>query len=449
MNGSTIDLILHARLDLLEQVLDEVTDIRQAMEDQERRLQVIDDFLKPRGRLHRQRVDVLDKVGTAITRIKSLAETDADEDTRRALESLRAAEPMVDQLSELRRNVYQEFCGLKEWSVAALDSSQLDIAQRLYTDSLLAIKKSEHPWETYEKQLRSRGEQLYGAYLELLGSIAVRGLGIVDDLVSDRKALLELLLTPLASTHNRPRLSVDNLLTRSKHVQLGYLHWSLWALPLIGREAGLYLMAERAFDTGIAEHQQVVCADTYAAYTLGTSYVAAALFLELDPDGVQEGVAASDPMRAELLLDLLPELASPPQREVVTKHRDLLRTAWEHARQAIGAPAILANPEDLAITRMFLAELRTDFPEVAYDLSGLATRAVEAEQLFGGQDIAGIGTTRDVLVAMWWSRVAHPTACKTIDERARAAMAGSGGTLGLGPARTPVTGRKRHDRPMV
>jgi hypothetical protein len=93
MNGSKIDLILQARLDLLEQVLDEVTDIRQAMEDQERRLQVVDEFLKPRGGMHRQRVNVLDKVRIAITRIESVVETDADEDTQRALESLRAAEP--------------------------------------------------------------------------------------------------------------------------------------------------------------------------------------------------------------------------------------------------------------------------------------------------------------------------------------------------------------------
>ena len=103
----------------------------------------------------------------------------------------------------------------------------------MYRLSLEEIKLSERPWDTYETQLNSRGEQLFNAYLELFGSIAMRGVGLPDELADERDILVDWLLHffPERPPKPKPRFPMPNLLTRSEHVQLGYLAWSLGDAP--------------------------------------------------------------------------------------------------------------------------------------------------------------------------------------------------------------------------
>jgi hypothetical protein len=287
---------------------------------------------------------------------------------------------------------------------------------------LKTIRDSQRPWAKYEEQLHGRGETLFNAYLELLSSIAVRGLRIVDDLADDRQALLKVLLGQV--DHEKlPQLPTPNLLTRSEHIQLGYLGWNLWALPLIGKDAGLYLIRNSEQDWGsLALKHHVICADAFATYVLGPSYVAATIFLELDPDGTSVGGAPSDPVRAELLLDLLPELATEPQRKAITEFVGKLREAWEAARTAIGAPSIEVSDEVRDVTRKFQEKVAFDNPAAAYDMETLPDQVSEARRFVAGEEPVAANHPRDVLVSMWWARVNNPEACSAIDEGARKVM---------------------------
>jgi hypothetical protein len=456
---SSLDPILEARLDLLLQVLNEVRDIRNERSAHKQRLDALDQFLKPGGDLQKLRNLVLVNVRDAKTRVEVVVgSNNGDEDvndTRGDEEEdpgdIESTFKILERLDKLvnsdweakRREAYGNFGPLQEWSIAGLDETRLKDAMDLYDTAYWEIRNSRQPWTKYEEQMRNRGEQLFYAYRELLGSIAVRGIRIIDELAADRKGLLNLLLKPLDSAQDLPQLPAPNLLTRSEHVQLGYLGWSLWAMPLLGREAGLHLIRQDTFRSAqIASAHHVICADTYAAYVLGPSYVAAALFLELDPDGSSIGDAPSDPVRAELLLDLLPELAAGPQRDAVTRFTDRLRDAWQQARVAIGAPEIVVSDEVYEVTRKFRAAVDQKYPEGPYDMGNLSNRVEEAQAFAEGRQRVGTGAPRDVLVSMWWARVHGLGDCATIDRTARNSMS-PGSSSAPNPAKAGSVGTGR------
>lgn len=442
MNEKTlIDPILKARLELLEQVRDEVIDIQRAIADQNRRLAAVEEFLRHRGQLAGLTSQVKINVRDAIARLEDEEWGPAGEE---ALERLNAVPPLLkDKLDVARQDALQEFIGIKNWSVAALDSSQLTNAIKLYARALSEIRSSQQPWAKYEEQLNSRGEQLFNAYLELFGSIAVRGIGPPDNLDDERRDLSNFLLSFFPASAPMARLPMPNLLTRSTHVQLGYLSWSLWAMPLLARDVGAHLIRQGAFDQP-AEHYQLVCADAFAVFAMGPSYTAAALFLELDPDGRPVGGAPSDSVRAKLMLDLLPRLAGDAQRAQIEVHTELLRSAWEQACNAVGGRAVTPANEDVEAVEKFLGRLQADYPDLGYDLSKLASRNEEAERLTAGQEVNGTGQIWDLLVSMWWARVTHPEAeSKTIDTQARLALEGSRAHVPSTAARVRSGGKAR------
>ncbi|MGD9959268.1 hypothetical protein [Nocardioides sp.] len=445
--SQALDPILEARLDLLNQVLDEVQNIRDERKAQKDRLAAVQRFLKPDGDLNKLRNDAGMGIEAAVRRLRNAIEinggsADPDDPTEQALELLTSLQPDIDvSLRNLRSDAFREFLGIQEWTIAALNDTRLGKAQALYRASLNAIGEAQRPWAKYEEQLHGRGETLFNAYLELLSSIAVRGLRIADDLADDRQALLKVLLGHV--DHDQlPQLPTPNLLTRSEHIQLGYLGWNLWALPLIGKDAGLYLIRTSQDSwSDLAARHHVVCADAFATYVLGPSYVAATIFLELDPDGTSTGGAPADPVRAELLLDLLPELATEPQRRAIEAFVGRLRAAWQAARTAIGAPQIEVSDEVRDVTRKFREEVAYDYPQAAYDMETLPDQVADAERFVTGDAPATSNHPRDVLVAMWWARVNHPESCRVIDDGARKVMAATGQGPGVrNSARSATSG---------
>ena len=446
---TTLDPILEARLDLLEQALDEAQAIRAARADQAERLDALAKFLRPGGDLSRLGDRLQTGVQDALTRLnialRSLESLEQDE-PERAVEledminvaALKEAAVLVGDLRKqidkewepTRREAYVRFSGLEDWSVAALEQERLEEAVATYENALWEIKGSAAPWATYEEQLRNRERSLFHAYFQVVGSMAVRGFRVVDALADDRRSLLRILLKPLDAGGGQepPELPPPNLLTRSEHVQLGYLRWNLWAMPLLGRAAGLHLIEHNTFRSmQIAPVHKVICADTYAAHVLGPSYVAAALFLDLDPDGTSIGGSPSDPVRAALLLELLPELAAAPQREAMERFAALLRDAWSRARGAIGAPDFNVSDEVREVTAKFRSAVEQKFPDGGYDLGNLAARMSEAESFARGGR-AGAGLPRDVLMSMWWARVNDLADCQTIDRSARTSMTQTSGS---------------------
>lgn len=436
-----LDPILEARLDLLEQALAEVDKIRDAMTDQRQRLNEIQGFLDGDGGLFQIRRDLWTSVKDALNRIEGpplipdevteeAFEDEAGEDGTelseqdrshlQAVNLLNTALHQLDELERARQTARRSFQGIHRWSVAGLADLQLEAAASQYRHMVNGIRGAPDPWQAYEQQLRGRGEQLFTAYLDLLSSMAMRGL-IDTELGKDRKALQMLLLKPKGYQTDAPSLPAANLLTGTEHVQLGYLGWSLWALPLIARHAGLDLMAGGVFATEIPDRLQILCADAFALYTMGPSYACAAIYLELDPDGAtSDGI--SDPIRAEVLLDGLPKLGGAVERKVLQNRAEQLRNAWRRARAAVHGEEVNLAEEDQKIVDRFLDELHGPYKEMAYSMRDLAyadelARGLAAET--PAEPEAGIPQTRDLLVAMWWGRLDHPGRFPEIHRRAR------------------------------
>jgi hypothetical protein len=438
---SNLDPILEARLDLLEQALAEVDKIRDAMTEQRERLDEIQGFLDGTGGLLQIRRKLWTSVKDALNRIEGpplvsddLMEEDTEDDTgdddtglseqdqsnRQAAKLLDTALQQLNELEQARQDARRHFQGIQRWSVAGLVDVQLDAAAQQYRSMVDLIRRAPDPWQAYEQQLRGRGEQLFTAYLDLLSSMAVRGVGIDTELAKDRQALLKL-LKPRGYLPELPNFPAPNLLTGTEHVQLGYLGWSLWALPLIARHAGLDLIKRNVFGTDIPDRLQILCADGFALYTMGPSYACAAIYLELDPDGAtSDGI--SDPIRAEILLDSLPKLGDDPERQVLESHAEQLRNAWRRARTAVHGGEVSLAEDDQKIVDRFLDELHGPYKEMAYSMRGLAYSVALAEDLAAetpAESNPGMPQIRDLLVAMWWGRLDYPGHCPGIHQRAR------------------------------
>ena len=197
------------------------------------------------------------------------------------------------------------------------------------------------------------------------------------------------------------------------------------AMPLVARDVGLHLISQGRIGGGIPDRHQLVCADAFALAALGPGVRrGGAVPAHLDPGVRADGEVASDPVRAELLLQTLPEMAPPGRRrDDIAEHTELLRAAWG------------TQPAPLSEVRTFLHSGRRstwsagfsttrwdEAPELPYDMNTLGTRSGEAGALVRGEGLAGTGKVWDILVSMWWARVSAPDSATRIDRQARAAL---------------------------
>src|SRR5215471_333871 len=252
------DPILEARLGLLEQALDEVDKIRQAMTQQRSCLNEVQRFLDGDAEIRQHRSELSIVLKQVLARVEESSRDQGDGmdeppdgEASEAVTMLQKALEHINKLEQARNDARKEFREIRRWSVAGLADLQLNTAAAQYRAQVNNIRRSVDLWQAYEQELRGRGEELFIAYLDLLSSMAVRGFGIDAEFARDREALLNLLLQPRGYLTEMPTFPAANLLTGTEHVQLGYLNWSLWALPLIARHAGQDLIDRNAFATEI------------------------------------------------------------------------------------------------------------------------------------------------------------------------------------------------------
>ncbi len=430
-NGARLDLILSIRLDLLEQALDEVEKVIVAMGDQRQRLDDVEQCLGPKGHIVNREKAVKTAVGDAINRLEIVLDGDSleleSDDANRlqdALERLSAVKDAIDLLATDRVAAHKSFQDVSRWSVAGLADMELAEAADEYRKLLDEIRDDPQPWQRYETELRGRGQKLFTRYLELLGGMAVRGFGIEGDMVGDAQALYRLLLQPLgrAAQGARPQRSLY-LPMRTRHIPLGYLHWSLWALPLVGRSAGEHVLDKSTFHTPIDDRRKLFCADAYALYVLGPSYAHAALFLELDPDDASHDDAPDqllpDSLRAQALLEQLPKLDENAEDEL-TEIAGRLAEPWGQARRALGVGDVTVDEADRKVVDRFLDEVRQSYPEIAYDTRWLNEAQQLGAKLAGSESLDAVAANhpRDLVTAVWLARVEHPARARHLHERA-------------------------------
>jgi hypothetical protein len=265
----------------------------------------------------------------------------------------------------------------------------------------------------------------------------MRGYVLDADALASTAAAIGGFFQPMRSMAGNPMLRSPLALLGTRHVPLGYLQWSLWALPLAGRAEATDLI-KQAFDLPIPDRLQIVCADAYATFVLGPSYPFAAIFLELDPDA-RPDIADSEWLRAPMLLELLPKLADPEVRGNVEEFTERLREAWEQAVAALGGGPAEVPAEDRAVVDDFVTELRTGlYRETRYDTTWIATADELVDHLTNGTALAEDRApgTKDLLTGMWLARLYDPEKAADIHERARALPArkrGGAKEVGLSP----------------
>jgi hypothetical protein len=449
--GQGLDLILDTRLDVLAQAVDEVQSVITAMVEQRDRLRAVTDFLSEGGFLRRREDDLLEQIGDVTTRINVLLrplagptstalpqvadaepsasprpESDQQQRLQAMLESAECATKKVKEIATERGQAYGAFQDVRRWSVAGLVDTALSEAARDYQLLIDKIRRAESPWRRYQVEMPRRGHELFSRYLELLAGMAVRGIGLDAALMPDVDALVQLLMGPVPpqnkpTEQQRSPLALMGTLG-ARHMPLGYPDWSLWALPLVGRSAG-DLVATNLLPADVDNQLRALCADLYAQYVLGPSYLHAAIFLEFDPSSEPPTPdAPPDPLRAAVLLEQLPSMygdTDEANRKLVETIVERVAAEWRRARAAVGGAEPTLSGQGQDTVDAFLHDL-AQFPEVAYPIGYLAEHADTGRDLLSGAapDVPAM-PLRDLVTAMWLARLETPTAARHIHQRAK------------------------------
>lgn len=454
-DGQPLDLILETRLDVLAQAVGEVKGVMEAMEVQRHRLSDVEQFLKPSGTLSGAENEMLTHLGYARTQLGVLLrestrqaapnvprlieperapvsrpESGRDQRLHQVLELVQNAEKELESATASRKEAYGSFQDVRRWSVAGLADTAIKDAVRDYQRFIDEIRRAREPWRRYQDEMSGRGHELFTRYLELLAGMAVRGFGLDANIMGDVDALIQQLMEPLDDGDKPPQqqrspLALMGSLGR-RHVPLGYPEWSLWALPLVGRTVG-ELVVPQFIQGDIDKRLRILCADLYAQYVLGPSYLHAAVFLEFDPSpepAIPD--APPDSLRAALLLEKLPELAGGHYREVIGQIAEPVAREWNRARHAVGGAEPALDDATRTAVEDFLAGLAAEYPDVAYDVRYVEETA-ESGRLLASEPRPGSAeqeeppklVMRDLISAMWLARLERPDKARLIHERAK------------------------------
>jgi hypothetical protein len=447
-----LDLILETRLDVLAQAVDEVKGVIEAMTVQRNRLSEVEQFLTPRGTLKGAEDELLTHLGYASTELGVLLRETAPpaapavtrligpdpgvparpESARQkrlqaVLDLVQKAQKEVETVAASREAAYGSFQDVRRWSVAGLVDSALKDAVKDYQRLIDEIRKAKEPWRRYQNEMPRRGHELFTRYLEMLAGMAVRGFGLDANIMSDVHALIQQLMEPLNDEdkllgHQRSPLALMGSLGK-RHVPLGYPEWSLWALPLVGRTVG-ELVVTTFIQGDVEKRLRILCADLYAQYVLGPSYLHAAVFLEFDPSPEPAMPdAPPDPLRAALLLEKLPQLGG-GNYPVLQQVADRVAQEWARARHAVGGNDPTLDDAGRKVVEEFLEELAKEYPDVAYDVRYVEENAANGRQLATQptaeeQDTLPKLAIRDLISAMWLARLENSGKARLIHERAK------------------------------
>jgi hypothetical protein len=455
-----LDLILTTRLDVLEEAVKEVDTVIKAMEGQKATLAMVADFLdsdieNPSAFLLQAENRLLEHLnvmrgeleiylrsvpapppppsspdGSSEQGSKVVTIRDRMQTTHREVERARAE---IAEIATRRSEVQLAFRDVDRWSVASLNNAPLQAAAIDYRNVINEIRRAKDPWRRYESEIPRRGHVLFGRYLELVAGIAVRGFGLGKALTAEADDLINHLIRPLQE-EDQPRrtqrspLALMGMLGK-RHFPLGYPEWSLWALPLVGRTVGDLLvtsMIQREPERwqAIDSKTRVLCADLYAQFVLGPSYLHAAVFLEFDPapEPMSED-APPDTQRAALLMEKLPELEGGTAREVLTDIAERIGREWRRARLAVGGEEQPLTDAQRAVVEDFLTEMTKSYPYVAFEVEYMEEIADRGRQLAeppeGRSRLPSNLSLHKLICAMWLARLEHPKQARRIHEQAK------------------------------
>jgi hypothetical protein len=443
-DGPDLDLILKTRLDLLEQAVREVEEVIKEVTVQKGRISEVEEFLAPAGTLASTGDNVEEHLTGAIGRLQILKKRDArisgptpvepDNRTNRldaTLAAVQEATREMTAMADAREAAYQAFQDLKRWSVAELIAKPPTAAVNDYKNLIREIRAARKPWLRYENEIPRVDHELFAGYLERVAGMAVRRIELDTDVTDHVDSLNTDLGKPIEGAKRPQSMSESPLALIGaigrRHLPLGYPEWSLWALPLVGRTdielvTASIMPRESERWSHVDNRTRILCGDLYAQYVLGPSHVLAAVFLYFDPKSEPSAEIPSDALRAKVLIDHLPELGDGVKRDILQPTADKIRKEWAKARQVFDGAEPDLDDSTSAMLSDFLAQVRKEYPDLAYDVQRVEEIAEAGSRLADEatpDDKLTAMRIRDLICAMWLARIEQPDRAELINRRAK------------------------------
>lgn len=455
------DLVLRSRLDTLRRTLVQVGAFRQQLDEARVDLSNLDQLLAPmvQDSIRTHAAQALNKLDNAIRTLEDTELPDDDgvvEAVGVVLQEMRDAKSKAEQVRVQAAAAYDIIKGLQRRWVEINDGGGVTLDRQMenlatkYDEMLTKVYEalrnvgSEEDlravWAVFEDLLHGQIEPLeplFNDYVDLLGGLALRSLGIGHETCQRADFLLRQLRTrstgPSWNSVAVPAHAEALDMTPAQLIRLGFPGWTIWELPLAAHDFGHAVAAsiDPIKKTIEAERWQpygerfltTLFADGYATYSLGPAYACAALLLRLDPAASVIGSAnePSDALRAQMTLGMLRAINDDDTtyNEIIGE----LDTEWRAAaNQQAGAPGS-AELSDERVDRW----CETVYELLHHEMSNAEYSASRWKMISGWVLEVGSGRVptpnadtevRDVLNVAWQSRAQNLPLTETIESTA-------------------------------
>jgi hypothetical protein len=385
------DLILRARLGILEQNLEKVQDMMRAVQQRRTDIDTLAELLFDSRQdaqasevddrnLRQSLQDVSGELNKVLPLLENELEAVYDGDIeapfavnlthiRQALQYVESARQRLWKAQFTIKKVRQRFFQIDEKDLIEFNSfitphaamtiteikrlqSELDKADSADTTALKEV------WNGYGRLLQ-QGEPLFNEYVDLWGGLALRDMNFDEGVCQMADEIIDK-CNMVASSRIRHSLAIParaeaTRMTLARVIRLGFPEWTLWAVPLAAHEFG-HVIADRLAETADLRpymdqtirnrygqrYLDDLFADIFATYALGPAYACATILMRLDPrqavedmqcrEGDEDYIRPAHAKRAYVVLDVLERVdAKNPLYSAFSEVIERLREVWKAA----------------------------------------------------------------------------------------------------------------------
>lgn len=288
----------------------------------------------------------------------------------------------------------------------------------------------EKAWKMYWKDVYTPSRDLFSDYVDFLRGLATRDCTLDDNICQLADELISKWnVTDVSITIPVKYVAYET--TVSRIVRLSFQDWSIWALPLVGREVGYVVNTNDSLtklldsmdnqlirDWNLENSLRDYMADIFATYVMGPAYFCASMYLRFNPLQAYSNAndSAPDAYRAEAILKMLNWMSNNMKGDPFQPFVENLREKWHKVLSQTGMQIPPPEKEFPVDCVNVLAEYMKDKNELMFTAAeweranGLCLEFVkEKTSAKVGDDV------RAVLNAAWLARMEEPTKMRIIE----------------------------------
>ncbi|MFD0273125.1 hypothetical protein ACFVHB_04315 [Kitasatospora sp. NPDC127111] len=309
---------------------------------------------------------------------------------------------------------------------SAIDNDVADLRDKIQHGGI----SERDSWLAYENLVSTKCEVVFAEYVDFLGGLTLRDASldgqvcrIADNLIRELVAPTRGETTPaemiaLPARRDTVHLALKRLL------RLGFPEWSLWELPFVARELGLFIALDpgesgrrsrSVLAEGIPDHRSEfateIYADAFATYTMGPAYACASALLRFQPHhDASTTTLPSDVERAALVFGVLHRL-DPTSTNPLAPVVEHVRQLWANALAGVDHPARLHDTAFGDFTDDFCEAMRTDLRGDFLSVYG-ASKSLDGLRAMLADDSGDLGSASEykvceVINAAWAARLTN------------------------------------------